>query len=142
MRSWWERVRQSDIDPLVPKELEKLPSMRAPLPVSPQDGMRSKKGRRWGSGGSYKTSWPENGTDAARFLGGSAIALAFHTPRTGTTMADPGCINHAQAAIAFGAALLAIQGKPAGQRRVPSGWGVNCAPAMHPIRETAHSGGP
>src|SRR5712692_2644550 len=38
---WWERVCQSDIDSLAPKELGKLPPMGASLPVSPQDWVGS-----------------------------------------------------------------------------------------------------
>ena len=33
------------------------------------------------------------------------------------------------------------RGKPAGHWTVPSGWGVKCSSAIHPMCETAHTGG-
>lgn len=95
---------------LVTKELPQLPPMGAPLPVPPQDRMRSQEWRRWRRRGSGFASWPENGADPAWFLGSSAIALAILPERTGTTMTDAGSIENAQAAISFGSLFLTIQG--------------------------------
>src|SRR5436309_7891755 len=111
---WWRQNRrgwfsQSDIDTLVTKELHQPPPMGAPLPVSPQDGMRRKPWRRWRRRASGLADWPENGTDAARFLGSSAIALAVLAQRTGTTMTDAGGIDNAQTAIVFCSSFLGIQ---------------------------------
>ena len=113
---WWRQSRrgwfsQSDIDTLVTKELHQPPPMGAPLPVSPQDGMRRKPWRRWRRRASGLADWPENGTDAARFLGSSAIALAVLAQRTGTTMTDAGGIDNAQTAIVFWSSFLGIQGE-------------------------------
>jgi hypothetical protein len=38
--SRWSRFSQSNIDAKVPKEFHHLSPMKAPLPVSPQNGMR------------------------------------------------------------------------------------------------------
>jgi hypothetical protein len=112
--SRWGRLSQSAVNALGTKKLDHLPPMGAPLPISPQDRIRSGQGRWWRRRGGCCVEWPENGTDAARFLGGSAIALAFLPQRTGTAMADAGCIDHAQATIAFRTALLRIEGEASG----------------------------
>jgi hypothetical protein len=107
----WSRFSELDIDALVTQEFHHLSPMKAPLAVSPQNGMRSVKWRRERSDYLSFVEWPEHSADAARSLGGSAISLTLLPERTGTTMTDPSCIHYPQAAIAFGATLLGIEGK-------------------------------
>lgn len=84
--------------------------MATTRPVSPQDRLSRQQWRRWRRWGTCFAFWPENGADAARFLGGSAIALALLPQRTGTTMTAAGGIENAQAAITVGSPFLGIEG--------------------------------
>jgi hypothetical protein len=110
----WSRFSKFDIDALVTKEFHYLAPMEAPLPVSPQNGMRSEKWRQESSGLLGFVAWPEHCADATRFLGGCPIALTLLTPQTGTTMTDPSGIDHAHTAISFRTTLLRIEGETGG----------------------------
>jgi hypothetical protein len=105
----WGCFSELDINALVTKEFHQFSPMKAPLPVSPHNGMRSGKWR-WESNDLLGcVEWPEHRTDAARFPGSRPITLTFLTPRAGTAMTDAGGIDHAHTAVSFGAMLLGIQ---------------------------------
>ncbi len=105
------RFSEFDIDSSVTQELHQFSPMKTPLPVSPDNRMRSGKWR-WESNDLLGfVARPEHCADATRFLGGYSIALARFTPRTGTTMTDAGSIHHAYTAISFGATSLRIEGE-------------------------------
>ena len=108
--SRWRHVSQLDVNALMTKKLHPLPPMKASLPVSPQDRMSSEQWRRWRGRGGCFACWPEHGTDAAWFLGGSTIALALLPQQTRTTMTDAGGVENAQAATTFGSPFLGIEG--------------------------------
>lgn len=109
--SWWSCFSEFDIDALVTQEFYDLSPMKAPLPVSPQQRMRARKGRRERSGLLGCVEWPEDSTDTTRFLGGRSITLALLTLWAGTAVTDAGGIDHTHTAITFRAAFLGIQGE-------------------------------
>jgi hypothetical protein len=139
-RAYWQGLsrrgcfNQSDIDALGTKELHELPPVRAPLPVSPEDRMSREQGRQGSRRASSFAGWPKNGADAAWFLGGSTIALALLSERTGTAMPDAGGIEHAQAAIAFRSPFLGVE-REAGRTAKGTIWlgsEVRASNASHP----------
>jgi hypothetical protein len=65
----WSRFSELNIDALVTQEFHHLSPMKAPLPISPQNGMRSVKWRRERSDYLSFVEWPEHSADAARSLG-------------------------------------------------------------------------
>lgn len=109
--SRWSRFSEFHIDTLVVQELDYLTPMKAPRPVSPHNGIRSRRWRREECNLFGFVQWPENCTDAARFFRGCPIPLTFFTPRAGTAVTNPSSIDHAHTAISFEATLLGIQGE-------------------------------
>ncbi len=112
--SWWSCFRESDLDALVMQEFHHCSPMKTPLPVSPENGMRSGRERLGSNGFLCCVEWPEHRTDATWFLGSRSIALTLFTPRARTTMTDTGSVDHAHTAISFRAAFLRIEGKTSG----------------------------
>ena len=71
-------------------------------------------------------------TDLTRLCRLCAVPLTLLAQGTGTTIADPGRVEHPQAAIGFAALLGWVQRLAAGQRKVPSGWRGKSSPEKRP----------
>ncbi len=78
-RSWWGRLRESDVDTLLAKEFDPRPSMEATLPVSPQDGVSSQRHRRWLLELGGRALGMQHRADAPWVFGGGAMPLTALT---------------------------------------------------------------
>lgn len=86
--SRWSRFSEFHLDAVVAQELHHRSPMKAPLPVSPHNGMRGGKWRRERRDLLGCIKWPEHRTHSARFFGGRPIALTLLTPRAGTAVTE------------------------------------------------------
>src|SRR5512135_1260958 len=127
-RGGW--LGQLDVNALTTKKLHQFSPMGASRPISPQDGMRSRRegGKRWRRRAGGGLQWPENGTDPTGFLGGTAIPLTLLPQQARTAMADAGGIDHPQAAIVFATTLLGIEGEAGGTAKGAIGLGSEVGP--------------
>jgi hypothetical protein len=139
--SWCSRFSEFDIDTLGAKEFHHLSPMKTPLPISPDNGMRSWRWRRERRDLLGFVTCPEHCTHAARSFRGRPIPLAFLTPRTGTAVADAGSIDHPHAAISSGATSLRIERETGRRLRGAVRLGSEVFARETSIRETAHTGG-
>ena len=87
---------------LVSHELPTCTPVLSPAPVAPE--------QRGGS----DDEWVQKHTHLARLSGSAAIPLTLVAQRTGTTTADAGRIDHAQAPIGFPASLVRHKRLPGG----------------------------
>ena len=71
------RFRESDVDTLLAKEFDPLPSMEATLPVSPQDGVSSQRRlrRRWFLELGSRALGMQHRADASWMFGGGSMPL-------------------------------------------------------------------
>jgi hypothetical protein len=119
--SRWRGFSQSDVDPLVTKELHQLPPMGATLPIAPEHrtGIRKRLSRcrwrlRWDRqrGARRWRAWndrPKNRADPSWFDGGSALTLTLLATGTGAAVTDARCIQKAQGAVPFKSSFLGIE---------------------------------
>jgi hypothetical protein len=98
-------------DRLSAEQGQPVPAKAGPGPIAPQERETSWCGSR------FKQGWrglgrerPEHRTHAPGLAGVGAIALTVGAEVTGPTVGNSGSIQHAQAALAFRATFLGIQG--------------------------------
>src|SRR6266699_889771 len=107
--SRWGRCRQSDVDPLVAKELDQFPSMGASLPVSPQDGVGSQRHLRWVVKRRCRASGMQHGANASWFFAGGPMPLTLVPQWTGTTMANASSIQDPHGSIPLRTPFLWVE---------------------------------
>lgn len=90
------------LDVLITHTLHTRPPMLPSTPITPEEGS--------GADG----AWVQQHTYLTRLLGGSTLPLTLFTQGAGTTTADAGRIDDAQAPIGFPASLVRHQRLPGG----------------------------